>query len=376
METLSQATTWTELIETLGTSFAEKSATHDQTDNFVTENYEKLKEHRFLAALIPAELGGGNVSFPQMCTFLRKIAHFDSSTALALSMHNHLLAANVWKYKNGKGGEELLKKVAEKQLVLISTGANDWLASSGKMEKVEGGFLVSAQKDFASQSAVGDLLVTSAPFLDPLEGWQVLHFGVPMKAEGVSVLDNWYAMGMRGTGSCSVKLEKVFVPEAAIVLRRPQGTYHPVWNTVLSVALPLIMSVYVGIAEKAAQLALDEVKDKEDVKPHIPFLLGEMNNELATARVCLNEMIRVNNHFHFQASDENGQAMLTLKTVTAKACTKTVELAMQCMGGKSYYRSQDLERLFRDMQASAFHPLPEKVQQHFTGNYILQLGNI
>lgn len=376
MEMLTQETHWAELIEEVGSTFAGRSEEYDRTDGFVIENYELLKQHHFFAALIPTELGGGNVSFPLMCQLLRRVAHFSSSTALALSMHNHLLAANVWKYKNGKGGEEILKKVADKQLILVSTGANDWLESSGKMEKVEGGFLVSGQKDFASQSVIGDLLVTSAPFLDPIAGWQVLHFGVPMKSEGITLLDNWYALGMRGTGSCSVKLENVFVPESSIALRREKGKYHPVWNSVLSVAMPLIMSVYVGIAEKAAQLALDAVKNKEDQKPHIPFLIGEMNNALTTASVLLKDMIQINNNFNFQATDENGQAMLTRKTVIANACIQTVELAMQTMGGKSYYRNQELERLFRDVQASPFHPLPEKIQHHFTGNYLLQLGTI
>ena len=371
-----QETEWTNLLEELGSEFAKRASEYDRSDVFVTENYEDLKKHHFLKAMIPVELGGGGISFSEMCNLLRQIAHYDSSTALALSMHNHLLSANIWKYKNGKGGEEILKKVADKQLILISTGANDWLESTGSMEKVEGGFLVTAQKDFASQSAVGDVLVTSAPFLDPAEGWQVLHFGVPMKSEGFSVLDNWYAMGMRGTGSHSVKLTRVFVPEAAMVLRRPRGKYHPVWNTVLTVALPLIMSVYVGIAEKAAQVALDQLKNKESQKPHIPFLIGEMDNELTTARILLKDMIHINNNFNFQATDENGQAMLCRKTVIAKACVQTVEKAMSAIGGQSYYRNQELERLFRDVQASAFHPLPEKIQQNFTGNYILQSGKI
>jgi hypothetical protein len=39
---------------------------------------------------------------------LRTIAQYCGSTALALSMHQHLLAANIWKYKKGQGGEEML----------------------------------------------------------------------------------------------------------------------------------------------------------------------------------------------------------------------------------------------------------------------------
>ena len=45
------------------------------------------------------------------------------------------------------------------------------------------------------------MLVTSAPFEDPKEGWQVLHFSVPFAAPGVSLADDWRTLGMRATGS-------------------------------------------------------------------------------------------------------------------------------------------------------------------------------
>jgi acyl-CoA dehydrogenase len=44
---------------------------------------------------------------------------------------------------------------------------------------------------------------------------------VPLKAEGVEILDTWHLMGMRGTGSHDVMLSGVFVPDAAVSGRRP-----------------------------------------------------------------------------------------------------------------------------------------------------------
>jgi alkylation response protein AidB-like acyl-CoA dehydrogenase len=85
--------------------------------------------------------------------------------------------------------------------VLISTGANDWMESNGAAKRADGGFRVSAKKPFGSGSPKGDVLVTSAPFEDPAEGWQVLHFAVPFAALGVSLADDWRTLGMRATGS-------------------------------------------------------------------------------------------------------------------------------------------------------------------------------
>ena len=143
--------------------------------------------------------------------------------------------------------------------------------------RADGGFLVSARKPFASGSPKGGLLVTSAPFEDPEEGWQVLHFPVPFTAAGVSLADDWHTLGMRATGSHSVILDKVFVPDEAIVLRRPRGRFDPAWNVILTVAKPLIMSVYAGVAEAAAAIGYELAK-KRGSDPTVPYLLGELAN--------------------------------------------------------------------------------------------------
>lgn len=358
---------WLELIKTFSNDFEKRSIVHDENDTFVMENYNILKAHRFFSLTIPKELGGEGLSYPEMCEILRHLAHACSSTALAFSMHQHLVAANVWKYKRGQGGEAILKNVADHQLILVSTGAKDWLQSNGSLKRTYGGFLLSAEKHFASQTSVGNVLVTSAPYEDPEQGWQVLHFGVPFNSEGLTAMDNWYTLGMRATGSHTVKLNNVFIPDSAIVLKRPRGGFHPVFNVVLGVAMPYIMSVYVGIAEKAAQMAIDFAKKKDPRKD----LIADMNNDLTAAQVQLQDMIRLTNNFEFDPIDRNGHQILTRKTNVANAAISTVTKAMKLVGGQSFFRSFGLERLFRDIQGAHHHPLPEKDQVLLSGEFLL-----
>ena len=355
----------------LGREFDGRAEGYDRDDRFVAENYERLKAERIFSALCPQELGGGGVSHSDLCEFLRILGSYCPSTALALSMHQHLISATLWKYRHGQGGEAVLKKVAAGQLVLVSTGARDWLESNGTLEPVEGGFLLNARKAFASQSVVGDVMVTSARYDDPEQGAQVFHFSVPFAAEGVTVLDDWYTMGMRGTGSCTIQLQNVFVPEDAIVLRRPQGAYHQVWNLVLTVAMPLIMAVYVGAAEQAAELAIAQARKNEDPAPHVPYLLGELHNSLTTARVVWRNMVALANDLEVKPTDQLGQDILTHKTIVADACRQTVDRAIDLVGGQSFLRKSKLERFYRDLQASRFHPLPAPEQKVFSGNYLL-----
>lgn len=363
----SKASHWIEVAHSLGEEFAGRAESHDEGDTFVSRNYTALKERRVFSAAVPEELGGGGASHREISDMLRTLAQYCGSTALALSMHQHLIAAAVWKHRRGQGGEAMLKNVAEKQLVLVSTGAGDWLESNGSMTKTDGGYLVSARKHFASQSAVGDVLVTSAPFMD-----EVLHFSLPMNAAGVTVSNDWRAMGMRGTGSHTVKLENVFIPDGTIALRRPRGAYHPIWNVVLTVAMPLIMSVYVGIAQKAAELSIGHIRRKKAAKPHAPALIGAMNNDLVAAEIQLNDMLRIANNLDFEAIDQNGHDILARKTNAANAAIGVVTKAMEIVGGEGFYRGFGLERLFRDIQAARYHPLPESDQVKFSGEYLLR----
>ncbi|SDM72052.1 acyl-CoA dehydrogenase family protein [Kriegella aquimaris] len=363
---------WLDLIDQLGHQLSANGIAHDQAETFVADNYQLLKKQGYLTAMIPKELGGAGVSFTDMCAILVKIGQYCPSTALALSMHQHLLAANIWKYKHQGTGEEFLREVVDKNLVLVSTGARDWLSSNGTMIKADNGYWVSATKQFASQSAIGDLLVTSIPYNDPEEGWQVLHFTVSMKSEGLKLMDDWQTLGMRGTGSQTVILDNVFISEDSIVMKRAKGEFPLFWNVVLTVALPLIMAPYVGIAKKAMKITLEKSKAKQTRPVDTTFLLGETYNSLTLAQVLHKDMIEIANNLAFQADERIGVEMLTRKTLIANACTEVVNKAMETVGGQSFYRIFELERLLRDMQAVGFHTLPEKKQQYFTGEFLLK----
>jgi alkylation response protein AidB-like acyl-CoA dehydrogenase len=364
-----------ERMERLGRRFAAGSEDHDRDDSFVSENFAALKEEKIFSALIPKELGGGGISHRTMCQVLRIMARHCGATALSLSMHQHLAAFQTWNHMHGKPVGKFLEKVAAGQLVLISTGANDWLASSGNAVKTDGGYKVTARKSFASGSPSGDFLMTSAPCLDPAEGWQVLHFPVPFTAPGLSLVQDWKTMGMRGTGSNSISLENVFVPEEAVGLRRPRGTFHPVFCVITTLALPLIVSVYVGVAEAAARIARDQAKRRTG-DPTLPYLIGEMENRLAAAQIAMDSMIAIANDYDFTPSVETSSAILIRKTLAVNAALAAGEKALEAMGGSGYFRSAGLERLIRDLHAGQFHPLPEKRQQSFTGRVAMGMDPV
>jgi len=358
--------------DTLGADFASRSAGFECRDAFVHENYAALKARKVFSAQVPEELGGGGVSHGEMCAFLRRLAHDCPSTALAVSMHQHLVAAARKNDQDGKAGKALLEKVAGGELVLVSTGANDWLESNGEARKTDGGYVINAVKPFASGSPCGDIAITSCACDCPDDGPSVLHFPVSLKTEGVELLGDWEAMGMRATGSQTLRFNEVFVPEEAVGLKRPRGPFHGAFSVIVTVAMPLIMSVYTGVAESAAAIALEKARARSG-DPVTVLQVGEMENLLVTAQIALESMIALCDDLAFTPSEALASQVLARKTICANAVIAVTEKALEICGGAGFMRKAGIERLLRDAHASQFHPLPEKRQQMFTGRVSLGL---
>ncbi len=359
------------LAANLGAGFAQRAAEHDAQDTFVAANYEELRKAKAFSMGVPVELGGGGASVAELCEFLRLMAHSCGSTALSFSMHTHLVAMNAWRWRHQKAPVDgLLKRIADEQLILVSNGGADWLAASGVAEKVEGGFRITARKIFSSGCPSGQLLMTSAVYQDPQQGPQVIHFPVDLKAPGVKVLDTWHTMGMRGTGSHDILLEGVVVPEAAVGVRRPQGKWHILFHIITMVALPIIYSVYFGLAEAARNTALKEAGKKRD-KPETQTLVGEMENELTAARLARNHLVDLAEHG--EPGPETTNAVLIGRTLVARHSVAAVSKALDVVGGASFYRAIGLERIYRDIQGARFHPIHELPQQKLTGRLALGL---
>ncbi len=362
---------WVVAARKLAPQLAERSARHDRDGTFVADCFDELRAHGFMSMMVPTSLGGGGATHEEACAVLSELARGCPSTALSFSMHSHVVGAQVWRHHHDLPAP-VLGKVAAGQTTLISTGASDWIESSGSAVKVDGGFRVSARKMPASGCPGGDVLVTSICWDDAPDGPQVIHCSVPFAADGVSIVPTWDTMGMRGTGSDTVVLDDVFVPDESVALIRPAGVWHPVWSVVLGTALPLIMSVYVGIAELAAEQAIELAASRAE-RPDVAQLTGRMLNRLTVGRDTVRAMIDASDNLHFDNTPEAAAAALTRKTNATEACIDTVRIALEVGGGPAFGRQNGIERLFRDVHGALYHPLSATRQERFTGRMALGL---
>jgi alkylation response protein AidB-like acyl-CoA dehydrogenase len=364
-------TDWRAALATLAAGFAGRAAELDANDEFVAANYAELKASGLVAAGVPQELGGRSLELAELCEMLRTLARACPSTALAFAMHTHQVAINAWRWRHQKAPvAPMLEKVARENMVIVSTGGGDWLDSSGEALPADGGYRVTARKAFASGSPAGSVASTSAIVRDGRSPAEVIHFVIPMSAKGLSLAPTWRTMGMRSTASHDLVLEDVFVPEAAIGIRRPQGKWHLLFHLVCMIAQPIVYAVYTGVAEAARERALELVR-KRRPDEHLLQAVGEMENRLESARIAHADWVA------FSSRAEPGPATssksMINRTLVARGVLGTLDAAMEVAGGAAFFRANGLERLFRDAQGARFHPLQEGLQKALAGRVALGL---
>ena len=356
--------TFVETAASVGSEIAAFAAAHDRDGTFVDEGLQALRESGLLAMGVPAELGGGGGSIRDITAVQRELAHHCGSTALATSMHQHVVAFTAWRYRRDMpGAEATLRRVADEGIVLVSTGGADQTHPRGEAIKVDGGYTVSGRKVFCSQSSAGTVMSTMFAYDDPEQGRRVLNMAVPIASEGVTVLDDWDTLGMRGTASNSIDLENVFVPEERVLANRPYGVIDAPLQVIFSIAFPIISGVYLGVAEAAYAAAVDAAATKAN-DPIVQRQVGLMRLRLQVASWALDG-----------ALDEVGDdptpsearvvAVMAAKREIALAGVEVCDLAMEIAAGPAFFRGSTIERCYRDIRAAKFHPLnPELTLVH------------
>jgi alkylation response protein AidB-like acyl-CoA dehydrogenase len=176
---------------------------------------------------------------------------------------------------------------------------------------------------------------------------------------------------MRGTGSQHVVIQDVFVPDAAISLRRPAGQWTPIFHLFASYPLPLIYAVYLGLAEAMRDATLNLAQRRRGDADFAP-VIGAIENELAAARLAHRDMVQAAETCE-EPGAETTNRIMTGRALVGRAVTQVAEKAMEAVGGSAFYRAAGLERLFRDMQGARFHRPQREMQLRFSGRLALGL---
>ena len=339
------------MAEEVATAAAPHAERHDLEGSFVEEGVAAAREVGYLAGPVPADLGGMGALTRDVAESQRIIARVCGSTALACSMHLHLVLASAWRFRRGdKVVEPMLRKVNDDRAIFVSTGGNDWTKPTAVATPVDGGWKVSGRKTFSSISPAAQVAVTFAAIGEPVPGAEVIAFGLPLSAEGVRLETTWDAAGMRGTGSDDIVLDEVFVAEAQVSARRTWGELDRPLLVASLHAWPVVYSTYLGVAEGLVDAVLGTGK----VKATVARQVGLLDSHLRTARWALDGVLA-------EIGDEpeptvdNFVALQQMKRVVNVACQEIAVVGSEVAGGAAYARRGPVDRMVRDLRAALYH---------------------
>ncbi|HEY7765663.1 MAG TPA: acyl-CoA dehydrogenase family protein, partial [Aestuariivirgaceae bacterium] len=94
-----------------------------------------------------------------------------------------------------------------------------------------------------------------------------------------------------------------------------------------------------------------------------------MDTSLLGVRLAQGSMLAAVRKNSFGAESVN-EVMMAKRLLTRHAL-EAVELAMEAAGGAGFYRTQGLERRFRDIQGARYHPLQQGPQALYAGSMAL-----
>jgi alkylation response protein AidB-like acyl-CoA dehydrogenase len=215
-----------------------------------------------------------------------------------------------------------------------------------------------------------------------------------MTARGVTILDNWNAMGMRGSGSNSVDIVDVFVPDDNILspqraaggrseVRRPQpaltngspstpeGVRRAHRIPGLMIALPVIASCYLGIAAGVRDRAMRQVGlGRKARDPATARLAGLMTAHYRAAQWAMDGLIGETRDDTLASEQQFITTMIGKREVVLRSIA-VVETAMEMLGAMTYARSQPYEQALRDIRAGITHPLAPEATLSEVGQTVL-----
>jgi alkylation response protein AidB-like acyl-CoA dehydrogenase len=243
--------------------------------------------------------------------------------------------------------------------------------AAGTARPVDGGYRVEGRWPYASGIRHADWVISRCrmltdggePVLDERAQPQTIAVATPSR--DVTVLDTWDTSGLAGTGSEDYSIAGVVVPEGLAFQFGPPQFEGP------RASLPLRMHFQVGHAAHALGTAASALEAFRDLAGRPNFsqrptqeralaqrAVGEAEALTRSARAWLTQLL---DEIWERAADGVEQppeawALLTLAVAhTVRTCVRAVDLLYEGAGAPVLYRSNRLERVWRDMRAAGQH---------------------
>jgi len=381
------------IAEALAEQLGARAAEHDREGTYPFEAIEALKAARFFAAPVPFELGGLGVSSAHdLVVASSRLARGDASVAIGVNMHlaavhnmerRRQVAVAAGDERRARAFAASLEQIARERIVLaaaISERTQDLTWPATVATPTDAGWRIDGRKVFCTMSPGATHLYASVRYVDAGGVERYAYATVPTDAPGVTVHDDWDALGMRASGSNSVSLEAVELPQHAVRGGFRAGDPTPYIERNLMAGL-FHAAASLGIAESADQVARRGLADRINGNARPRMQVADNAIDLAAARGILSRaaMLIDQHRAGNPTSDGTAEELTALfaetqaaKAFVGEASARIVDRALALSGGAGYLNGSLLARAYRDVKAGSFmHPLGANRAYDYLGQFAL-----
>ncbi|MET8170380.1 acyl-CoA dehydrogenase family protein [Streptomyces sp. NPDC005329] len=338
-----------EAARAAGETAARRAAAADADRRLHPEVAEALVEAGFTRRFVPESLGGEPVSYAAVTTAVASVGEGCASAAWIASLLAHTGRFATYLPENGQA--EVWEKGPDTRLVTA-------VVPQGSAEPVEGGWRVSGTWSYVSGVDFADWALVLGPGPGQ-DGTGSRFFAV--RRSDFTVLDTWHTLGMRGTGSHSITLDGVFVPEQRSFPREDlfsgeAGPHVPALNAVplfsvngLTFGAPVLGAARGALALAAERLGTGNRPAKESTRT----AFARASAEADAAGLLLERIART-------ADEGCTTPDLVARSrrdsaYAAQALAGAVNLVFHGNGVRGQDRSDPLQRYWRDVQGAVTH---------------------
>ncbi|MBV1906980.1 MAG: hypothetical protein KUG75_12960 [Pseudomonadales bacterium] len=362
----------TETAHKVGDKAACQAVQIDENRRVSDELIADMLDGQLVSILQPKRFGGLELGMPEFTRVAQILASYNVSMGWVqclIGCHHWWGALTEPQFQEELWGDNPHRMFA------------DVFAPVGKVEKVSEGFLLSGEWKFASGVYWSDYVALGGMAqLEPGEDPVNMMFFLP-KGD-FEIMDDWYTLGLRGTGSCGIRVNNAMVPTYRTIRMdtlfagskpppglayNPGPLYHQPFSAVmaLAIALPSLGGVTGMIS-----------RFRERIQTRVPLFTDQKQNEMVTSQVLLAECkVRVDaiEQLCYRYADE--LTIIGEKAVAnepydvaefrmratgwrvhlGREARNVGELLFEHSGAFAVYEGDDMQRAWRDLYTMAQH---------------------
>jgi alkylation response protein AidB-like acyl-CoA dehydrogenase len=373
-------------------SFFERAALNDRNVAYPHESMAALKRLGVPGMLISPKFGGPGHNALTMARAVEEIAYGDPTSAACMNMHWVVADILAEHAEREPAAAFLLQQCAANQ-DMFSGGASvpstdlNTDKSGARFRRVPGGWRGGGRVGFATNSGGATFIGTVGAVLEDDDSVKaLLIINVPKGTPGVTVLQDWRALGLRGSTTNTIVIEDAFLSdeycfEVQRMAANPDGP--PIVETsALSVGharsqiskgamwmghCRRIRDYLIGyISERSGTIATEELNPNHPRRTQMPWAqacLGQLEHWISTGQYVIYQAIE-------EISDESMDPVVRAEKMQLalyhmrRMCEEVLLNSFRMSGAHGIVEARPLERMYRDLMAyiATAYKAPELVE--------------